>query len=196
MSLNERIIKSRQAVGLTQDQLATLCGLTQQALQAIEVGKIKQPRRIEKIAKALNVTPEWLLFGSTKSFMQSCDQIPLFLFKDISAFIREKSSVAPIDKIYIALKGGSLKSFAFKIEKDYSSFFIKDDIVVIDPTKKPNHLDYVLIIKDDVPILGKYFEVDGNCLLTPIDAHLHTITDLPKCVFAGVATQRLTIQDL
>ena len=63
LSLAARCRAARHARGLSQIRLAELSGTTQAALTKIERGLSTRPRRIEAIAEALGVPPEWLMFG-------------------------------------------------------------------------------------------------------------------------------------
>jgi len=67
MDIAQRLTNSREAAKLSQEELAKLVGLTQQAIDSIEQGKTRQPRKLKEIADALNVTPQWLQFGSAIS---------------------------------------------------------------------------------------------------------------------------------
>lgn len=73
-SIHSRIRERREALGLSQQALADLVGVTYQAVQQWEREPVTvedaqtqstAPRRtrLEKVAKALKVTPEWLLTG-------------------------------------------------------------------------------------------------------------------------------------
>ena len=61
--LGERIEKARKLEGLEQNELAEKVGLTQQAISRIESGLTKNPRNLRAIAKALNVSVNFLLTG-------------------------------------------------------------------------------------------------------------------------------------
>jgi phage repressor protein C with HTH and peptisase S24 domain len=63
MTLADRLKARRDELGLSQDALGKLVGLTQQTIQAIEDGKTLQPRKIDALADALRTTPQWLQFG-------------------------------------------------------------------------------------------------------------------------------------
>jgi transcriptional regulator with XRE-family HTH domain len=61
-TLGTRLKAAREAAGLTQQQLAERVGMSgQQAIQAIETGKSKNPTKLVDIARACGVTPEFLL---------------------------------------------------------------------------------------------------------------------------------------
>ncbi len=62
-SLGNRLRMSRQEKQMTQEQLAQKSGTNQAVIQKIENGKSLRPRKIDDIAKVLEVNPAWLLFG-------------------------------------------------------------------------------------------------------------------------------------
>ncbi|PAV49362.1 hypothetical protein CK486_00895 [Pseudomonas sp. HAR-UPW-AIA-41] len=62
-SLASRLIIRREQCGLTQAQLAAKAGLSQATVGNLETGRNKGTKRILELAKALHVTPEWLLHG-------------------------------------------------------------------------------------------------------------------------------------
>jgi len=61
-SLGARIKWSRQRAGLTQTQVDYAVGAEMTA--KAEQNKVRNPRKIEKLAEVLNVPVEWLLFGT------------------------------------------------------------------------------------------------------------------------------------
>lgn len=62
--IGTRLRDARDAKGMTQRKLAELTGCHDQEISRYERGAI-EPRteRIEELAKALGVSPGWLLFG-------------------------------------------------------------------------------------------------------------------------------------
>lgn len=61
MSLfGDRLRTAREAAGLSQSELARLVGVTPQAIQAIEAGKVRTTRQLNDIAAAVKRSPEWL----------------------------------------------------------------------------------------------------------------------------------------
>jgi transcriptional regulator with XRE-family HTH domain len=59
--LGRRIRKARLAAGMSQPELAMKCGLGQSAIAEIEAGRVRRPKRLREIARALRVSEEWLL---------------------------------------------------------------------------------------------------------------------------------------
>lgn len=68
-TLAERVKLAREALKkqhgvYTQAYVAKELGMEQQSYNAIESGKSQRPRSIEKLAQILQVSPEWLQFGT------------------------------------------------------------------------------------------------------------------------------------
>jgi len=62
--IKERLKQAREAAGLTQTELANAASTSQTSIYKIESGITIRPRGIERIAKILKVSPEWLQFGA------------------------------------------------------------------------------------------------------------------------------------
>lgn len=63
-TLAERLKLARKEKGLSQKALGELIGVSQAAIQKIEVGKAKETTKILDLANALEVRPEWLSSGT------------------------------------------------------------------------------------------------------------------------------------
>ncbi|TXE41401.1 helix-turn-helix domain-containing protein [Serratia marcescens] len=68
MSIGVRVKHRRDSLGLTQGQLAEKIGTSQQAIEQLEAGKTKRPRYLPELAKALEVTIDWLLDGKDTAY--------------------------------------------------------------------------------------------------------------------------------
>lgn len=62
-TLAERLKSARDALGLSQEQVALRAGVSQGTIGNIESGTRKRPRELLAIAKAVKVSPDWLLKG-------------------------------------------------------------------------------------------------------------------------------------
>ncbi|MGM1190502.1 S24 family peptidase [Serratia liquefaciens] len=62
-TLAERLKLARKEKGLTQKALGELIGVSQAAIQKIEVAKAKETTKLLDLSKALGVRPEWLASG-------------------------------------------------------------------------------------------------------------------------------------
>ena len=65
-TLADRLRRARKQRGWSQEYLASRADTSQAVIQKIENGKSLRPRNIERIAKALDVRPAWLMFGVTE----------------------------------------------------------------------------------------------------------------------------------
>lgn len=65
MSIALRVKSTREALGLTQVELAEKVGTSQQSIEQLENGKTKRPRYLPELAKVLEVTVDWLLDGTS-----------------------------------------------------------------------------------------------------------------------------------
>ncbi|WP_334037244.1 helix-turn-helix transcriptional regulator [Burkholderia gladioli] len=64
-SIGDRIVSARASQGMTQLELATALGVAATQLSRYELNKVKpRPEAIHRIAKILDVSPEWLSTGA------------------------------------------------------------------------------------------------------------------------------------
>lgn len=61
--IGDRIKYARELRGLSQEELAERSGVSQTSITDVERGRSKMPRGLNKIAKALQVSVEWLMTG-------------------------------------------------------------------------------------------------------------------------------------
>jgi transcriptional regulator with XRE-family HTH domain len=66
VTISQRLKQKREEMNLSQSQLATLAGMRQQSVQAIEAGETKRPRFLVELARALECDPYWLLHGESR----------------------------------------------------------------------------------------------------------------------------------
>ncbi len=62
--IGKRVKERREELGMSQSVLAKRIGVSGPSLSQLESGKIKRSRRLNKLAAALKVTPEWLENGA------------------------------------------------------------------------------------------------------------------------------------
>ncbi len=65
--LSDRLQYIRARYNLSQVDLAQKAGTTQQAIQQAEKGKARQPRYLHKLAHALEIPIDWMIFGEIES---------------------------------------------------------------------------------------------------------------------------------
>lgn len=63
MTFAERLLSTRNQRGLTQEKLASMCGLSQSTIASYESGTRLQARNLLRLAKALGVSAHWLESG-------------------------------------------------------------------------------------------------------------------------------------
>ena len=65
-TFSSRVRQARDAARLTQDELAAKVGVDRATVGTWESGTKPRPKRVDGLAKALNVSVDWLLFGDNK----------------------------------------------------------------------------------------------------------------------------------
>ncbi|MGI9335752.1 MAG: helix-turn-helix transcriptional regulator [Gammaproteobacteria bacterium] len=71
--LKERVRERRQALGMSQFQLAEKIGVSQERISQLELGKGKSIRHPDALAKALGVSACWLVFGVVQNAETEAD---------------------------------------------------------------------------------------------------------------------------
>jgi len=66
ITLGERLKHSREALGISQAELARKAGMTQGSIGNLETGTRKSAKNILVIAHALGVDPMWLQYGTSQ----------------------------------------------------------------------------------------------------------------------------------
>jgi len=64
MNIGDRVKSKREALNLTQVELAARIGTSQQSIEQLEGGKTKRPRYLPELSVALDVTVDWLVHGT------------------------------------------------------------------------------------------------------------------------------------
>ena len=161
-TLGERVKEQRAICGYSQAKLAKLAGVTQQSINALETRKSEKSMHILEIAKALNVSPDYLLTGeeyksatASRTYKNKSISGPLELsyipilnydevleFKSILSKMNDKidnhsSSSSSSSREYVVVTQDQLFSdyvFAVKIIDDsMMPVFKQGDEIVIDP---------------------------------------------------------------
>jgi transcriptional regulator with XRE-family HTH domain len=63
-NIGERVRQRREQLGYSQEEIASACQVTQQAIQQLEDGTVLRPRYIAELADVLKVTIPWLKRGT------------------------------------------------------------------------------------------------------------------------------------
>lgn len=195
MRIGERIKNRRLDLGLTQNELAEMAGLSQSALQNIEAGKSKSPRNIGSMARALNCTPEFLQFGITVTEESnishtriSPSNLPLISWVQAGNW-SEIGDLHHADiEHYLCPVNCSKRAFVLKVQgASMEPRFNQGDHIFVDPEAQPENGSYVvarledenqatfkqLIIEGGEKFLKainpdwpvKFVEINGNCTI-------------------------------
>ncbi len=135
-TLAERALYAREVARLSQGQVASRSGISQQAYALIEAGKTKHPRTSALVAEALGVTELWLMHGAGPMTTDD-DTIPLDLHtKEKSEFYDTSSYNALVDSFkanhgydpgnYVAITHLSVGADAFTGDSQTVDFLIEE----------------------------------------------------------------------
>lgn len=91
-TIAERLKQAREALGLSQEQLAKLASVSQGTIGNIESGLRKRPRDLLAIAAAVNVSPHWLATGK----LNVEENPPQYLPGGPSPMLRQSVTVIPL----------------------------------------------------------------------------------------------------
>lgn len=150
MTLAKRLKSAREAKGLGQTELAKLVGITQPSLHQIENGETASPRLLKKIADVLNVDPGWLHYGTI--IHPAYEKTPQFTWEQIIDSLKNLKVLTITDSTeYVNLPKPYPNAFALKLRSDIGiiepspkALFVPDDIIIIDPDRKPNNNDLII----------------------------------------------------
>lgn len=152
-TIAERLKEAREAADLTQEQLAERAGVSQSTIGNLESGIRKNPRELLSIAKALNVSAEWLKDGklpvkpalnsdhppmgdyakitqSGKNFRRA----PVFAWSRLETELYKDSDDLAGGEALPVIVEASDKAKFFIVENDYPRFRIKRGwAILVDP---------------------------------------------------------------
>lgn len=63
-TMGQRVQNRRKLLGMSQEQLAEFCKVSQQAIDQLEGDLVRRPRYMDDLAVALKTTKDWLKTGS------------------------------------------------------------------------------------------------------------------------------------
>ncbi|MEO5367370.1 MAG: helix-turn-helix domain-containing protein [Magnetococcus sp. WYHC-3] len=172
MSLSHRIRIAREHAGLTQKELADRVGISQTAVHKLECGRSRSSRRTVTIALTSGVNPVWLETGhgdmlATPSGAMEATAAGHLIGEDPGAFMSTPAARVPLirwseagdwsrepellnsSKIqeWVALtRRFTTRTFALRVTDDsMAEEFSQGDLVIIDPTREPEHNEYVVV---------------------------------------------------
>ena len=129
MSISERIKERRKALGITQEQLAKMVGVSQNAIHKLEDGTTKKPRNILELAKVLGCQPDWLQSGKDEPVAPqknvapgpAITPVPLLDWVQAGAFC-EAGQLTPLDEYTefypCPVNNAGPRTFALKVKGD------------------------------------------------------------------------------
>lgn len=185
MDIAARLKRLRKEKGLTQADLAELANTTQQTIQRIESRQSKGKRVVEQVAKALEVSPSWLLFGEKKDVPSKISspqfrQIPVLSWisagngistehydiNDISEYVSVPMCLCGPKSYALIIKGDSMEC-----NSPGKKSFLTGEKIVIDPEKMPYSSCFVvaLINSQSEAVFKQYFEDGPKHYLKPLN---------------------------
>lgn len=198
MNLSERLKQARKNKGLSQSTLAKMIGTGQSTIASLENGDNKSTTRILDIARALNVSPNWLEKGGNLTTQVSPYKqkgVPIISWEDVKNLptfpekIKEYvSSEIPANPYYYALL----------IENDLMTpLFQIGSIIIVDLYKKPQNGSFIVYFEKNEPraLLRKYTQDGNNIYLTPINTSYQSQLASKTISIRGTVTKVITSFD-
>lgn len=203
-SLKDRLKEVRKKAQLTQEELSSISGIPQQKISRIENGITEMPRDIAVLAKYLNTTPGYLMFGEKHDTLSACASashlVPLISWATAGKWRRSNCLTLLqdncIEKIECFRKMHS-SAFALKVKGDAmlsmeGMAFPANTILVVDPEKSVRSHDYVIAAMAKGEAMFRQYIVDGGKkYLKPLNSRYPIIEITSQTTICGVvvATQ-------
>lgn len=189
---SRRVSLARASKGITQTELSTMVGISQRQVAAYESGESK-PRKgtLLKLAKALNVLPEWLSQGyrelqkfegalgiEDEMVISQMNTVPLITLGMVADWLSTQDDYT--DALRHQLMSSSLTSKAFAIEladeamasSDVDGYgFPLGSVVTFEPGIIAEDKDFVIaIFPNGKALFRQYFSGMIESVLAPLDA--------------------------
>ncbi|WP_392552891.1 LexA family transcriptional regulator [Orbus wheelerorum] len=166
-TLANRIRARREALGLTQDDVAQKVGMTQQSYQAIEAGQTKKPRFLYEISQALQCDMAWLLSGKEEVNiapvnLKNIHKVPIISYVQAGLWTESCNMEDSTGYEYLLTDLDiSANTFALKIKgQSMEPEFVDGDMIVVDPTIKPLPGEFVVAVNgEEEATFKKYREL-------------------------------------
>ena len=145
MSFSERLKKILCVKGLSQAQAAKVCGIAQQSMNYIINSDLKSSKLAPQIASALDVNPDWLIYGTGRPDILKISNIPLLhSVSMLKKFIRGNLPVDLLDFTVIdTYLGSNAFSYLFKP---------KEMLICSDNTHEIINSEYLTLENDEIAI--------------------------------------------
>ena len=145
MSFSARLKQVIEKKNLSQAEAARICGIAQQSMNYILNSNLKSSKLAPQIADALNINPEWLIFGQSRPEIPTANEIPIIhsaymLKKHITGLLAQET----IDFTLIDSFLGN-KAFAYLIKPTKM-------IICSDKSQKFERCEYLSLENDEVSV--------------------------------------------
>lgn len=210
MTVAERLIRARKNKGLSQQELADKLGWkTRARLSNYEKGKrTLRAEDIVKIAKILDVSAEWLQFGSTHGFDDNLSVAPHLKWVPLVSWVKagnwcqmEEYSIADEVIEYIpTTQNLANDAIALRVEGDSmtspminSPSFPEGSIIIVERNPVPKNKDFVIaMLPDSSEATFKQYIVDaGVHYLKPLNPQYPMIKLPRNAAICGVVVANL-----
>ncbi len=213
MTLAVRLKQARLKKKLTQEELAETVGIKQQAVQRIEAGKVKSTSYVVQLAKALDVTPEWLALGEDQTIQIDDTRqphstsptifasVPLLKWDQVD-LVQQLPLHQQEIKMLPVFGEVSAQCFALQV-KDNSMVnkngenisFLKEDYIIVDTSRSPRHNDYIIAkLPDSTQMTFRQLLIDGTERhLKALNTQYNTITLSDAIRICGVVILRYNV---
>lgn len=199
MTLGKRIKAKREELKMTQSKLAELVGIRQPTLSDLEKGVNSNTTKILEIANALDVTPEWLMYGGDKAIPTTLDVTPIpntvslekpsdNVYVPVISWVAAGSfcniETVPIDDLIKWVPcpvPHSKNTFALKVvgvsmeNPNGKPSFEDGDIIYVDPEREPENKSLVVVTLDgssQATFKQLIIELDGK-YIQPLNPNWH-----------------------
>jgi len=201
MNIGERVKAKRLELGLSQEELAVRSKTTQQSIVNVETGKTKSPRNLLDLAKALNVSPEYLKDGGDAgnvSYIGGRDskgQYPLVSWVSAGCWLEaiEPYRKDEIDSWPETTVDASPDSFWLRVKGDSmtapSGFTVPEGmIILVDPKKEhvSGNLVVAKLTNDNEATFKQYMVDAGRRYLRALNPHHPPTIINGDCKIIGV----------
>ena len=209
MSSGQRIKEAREDLRISQPELAKRARVTKSAVSQWENGSTKELKadHLLAVAKALNVSPDWLATGrGPKQRTQDVDQgsepkvslIPLLTWAQVrdwheTAGASHTSGI--MDRVAVVGTFGP-RTFALHVCGDsMEPAFFEGDTIIVDPDREPKGRDYVIVIgkpTSEPTFKQLLVEVDER-YLKPANRRYHILPVTADMVIVGVVVMKMRV---
>ncbi|ELM3736963.1 helix-turn-helix domain-containing protein [Edwardsiella piscicida] len=149
MSLAARFKARRLELGMTQVEVASSAGVSQQSIESIESGRTRKPRNLLELSKALKCNPDWLLNGENIMPLAeiSSRRIPVISYVQAGCLTEARAITDLTGDLEYVLADADVPEYCFALRIDGDSMqpeFKEGDIIIVDPELLPMPGEFVV----------------------------------------------------